>query len=61
MPDEVFAERGILPDVKSALESRGHIVTMREPWGSANSILVAPDGLYGAADPRTRGSLAVGN
>jgi len=60
LPDEVLAERGIAPDVLQALESRGHKVSVREPWGSANSILVTPDGLAGAADPRTRGSLAVG-
>jgi gamma-glutamyltranspeptidase/glutathione hydrolase len=28
--------------------------------GSANSILVTPDGVAGAADPRTRGALAAG-
>jgi gamma-glutamyltranspeptidase/glutathione hydrolase len=42
------------------LESRGHTVTVRDPWGSANSILVAPDGLAGAADSRTRGSATAG-
>jgi gamma-glutamyltranspeptidase / glutathione hydrolase len=28
--------------------------------GSANSIMVTPDGLAGAADPRQRGTLAEG-
>jgi len=60
LPDEVSAERGIARDVLQSLESRGHTVTVREPWGSANSIQVTPDGFVGAADPRTRGSLAVG-
>jgi len=33
-------------------------VRVRDAWGSANSILVTPDGLAGAADTRTRGSAA---
>jgi len=60
LPDEVSAERGIARELLQSLEGRGHMVTVREPWGSANSILVTPDGLVGAADPRNRGSLAVG-
>ena len=43
-----------------ALEARGHTVAERLPSGSANSILVTPDGLIGAADHRTRGALAAG-
>ena len=42
------------------LDALGHTVTTRPKWGSANSILATPDGLIGAADPRTRGALAVG-
>ena len=60
LPDEVEAERGVSPDLIRSLEARGDIVVVREPWGSANSIAITPDGLAGAADPRTRGSLAVG-
>jgi gamma-glutamyltranspeptidase/glutathione hydrolase len=59
-PDEVLAERGVPADLRQFLESRGHAVVVRDPWGSANSILVTPDGLAGAADPRTRGSAAAG-
>jgi gamma-glutamyltranspeptidase/glutathione hydrolase len=59
-PDEVLAERGVPTDLVRFLESRGHAVTVRDAWGSANSILVTPDGLAGAADPRTRGSAAAG-
>jgi gamma-glutamyltranspeptidase / glutathione hydrolase len=61
LPDEVFAEPGVAPDLIQALERRGHHVTRSTPWGSANSILVTPDGVAGGADPRTRGSVAVGN
>jgi gamma-glutamyltranspeptidase/glutathione hydrolase len=39
----------------------GHTVALRPNWGSANSIMVTPDGLAGAADPRTRGALAAGH
>jgi gamma-glutamyltranspeptidase/glutathione hydrolase len=60
LPDEVSTEDTVAPDLLRALESRGHTVVKRAPWGSANSILVTPDGLAGAADPRTRGSLAAG-
>jgi len=60
LPDDVFAERGIPPDLIGFLQSRGHNVVVRERWGSANSILVTPAGLAGAADPRSRGSLAAG-
>jgi len=42
------------------LEQLGHTVVRRPNWGSANSIMTTPDGLAGAADPRTRGALAVG-
>ena len=38
-----------------ALEARGHKVTVWPPFTSANSIVVTPDGLIGAADTRTRG------
>jgi gamma-glutamyltranspeptidase/glutathione hydrolase len=42
------------------LEALGHTVVRRSNWGSANSIMVTPDGLAGAADPRSRGALAAG-
>jgi gamma-glutamyltranspeptidase/glutathione hydrolase len=60
MPDEVVAERGIAPDLVAALEARGHKVSVRRPVTSANSIAITPEGFVGAADPRTRGSLAAG-
>jgi gamma-glutamyltranspeptidase/glutathione hydrolase len=60
LPDEVSSERAVPLELRRALEARGHVVTVREPWGSANSIQVTPEGLAGAADPRTRGALAAG-
>jgi gamma-glutamyltranspeptidase/glutathione hydrolase len=61
LPDEAQAEPAVPAEVTRALEQRGHQVVVRPPWGSANSIMVVPEGLAGAADPRTRGSLAVGH
>src|SRR5215475_2464040 len=59
-PDEVMVERGFSPDLVSALKARGHEVVAGSPPTSANSILVTPTGLLGAADNRTRGALAAG-
>ena len=59
-PDEVMVERGFSLDLVGALKARGHEVVQGSPPTSANSILVTPTGLLGAADNRTRGALAVG-
>jgi gamma-glutamyltranspeptidase / glutathione hydrolase len=59
-PDEVMVERGFSPDLIRALKERGHEVVEGSPPTSANSILVTPAGLLGAADNRTRGALAAG-
>jgi gamma-glutamyltranspeptidase/glutathione hydrolase len=60
LPDEVRIERGFSEETLNALRAMGHKVV--EPMGqtSANSILVTPDGLLGAPDPRTRGAEASG-
>jgi gamma-glutamyltranspeptidase/glutathione hydrolase len=60
LPDQVFAEPGFSADLIAALEARGDAVTVQWRPTSANSILVTPSGLVGAADPRTRGALAAG-
>jgi gamma-glutamyltranspeptidase/glutathione hydrolase len=60
LPDQVSAERGYPEATLQALQTRGHEVMVREPGTSANSILVTPDGLTGAADSRSRGALAAG-
>lgn len=59
-PDEVRIEQGFDEAQAEALKKLGHAI--RAPLGqtSANSILVTGGGLAGAADPRTRGALAVG-
>jgi gamma-glutamyltranspeptidase/glutathione hydrolase len=60
LPDQVFAEPGVPADVLAALQARGDKVVSTGKFTSVNSIVVTPDGFVGAADPRTRGGLAVG-
>jgi gamma-glutamyltranspeptidase/glutathione hydrolase len=60
LPDVVSAEDGFPADTIRQLEALGHSVHVGGTWGSANSILVAPDAVTGAADPRTRGATAEG-
>jgi gamma-glutamyltranspeptidase / glutathione hydrolase len=60
MPDQVFAEPGVSPDVVAALQARGDKVVATRPFTSAASIMATPEGFVGAADPRTRGGLAAG-
>jgi gamma-glutamyltranspeptidase/glutathione hydrolase len=60
-PDEIRVERGMSPDTIRLLEAMGHKVVVGDAMGSANTIARSPDGwLTGAADPRQRGTLAVG-
>jgi gamma-glutamyltranspeptidase / glutathione hydrolase len=60
LPDVVFAEPGVSPELIAALQARGDKVVATRPFTSVNSIVVTPDEFIGAADPRTRGGLAVG-
>jgi gamma-glutamyltranspeptidase/glutathione hydrolase len=66
LPDATFVEPGFAPNVIDALKARGHEIKLAAPGTSANSIGVVPkteflpQGYVGAADPRTRGSLAAG-
>jgi len=60
MPDLVFAEPGLSGDLIAALQARGDKVMVRRLPTSANSIQVTAAGFVGAADPRSRGALAVG-
>jgi gamma-glutamyltranspeptidase / glutathione hydrolase len=59
-PDEVIVEPGVAPDVLDALARRGHKVSPTIPLTAVNSIAITPNGYVGAADRRTRGSLAAG-
>lgn len=59
-PDVLLTETGLSPDTIRLLAAKGHKVMTGSTSGSANSIAVLPGGLYGAADPRQRGTLAAG-
>ena len=60
LPDQVFAEPGVSPDVIAALQARGDKVVPTRPFTSAASVVVTPQGFVGAADPRSHGALAAG-
>jgi gamma-glutamyltranspeptidase/glutathione hydrolase len=59
-PDEVVVEPTFPADKISALEARGHRVTVGSLFGSAHSIAIRPEALIGAADLRARGAGAAG-
>ena len=65
-PDETYAEPGFDAAVLDALRARGHNIVATAPHTAANSIEVipkgefSPQGYMGAADRRTRGSMAAG-
>jgi len=61
LPDEVRVEQGFPDATLEALRSRGHRLAMPLGQTSANSILITPQGLRGAPDPRTRGATAAGH
>ena len=56
----VLVERGFPAAMVAALRARGHNVLEVKLGTSANSIAAISQGFVGAADPRTRGALAVG-
>jgi len=59
-PDALAVENGLSPDTLKLLAERGHTVRPGTTSGSANSILVTSEGMTGAADPRQRGTAAIG-
>jgi len=60
LPDQVYVEPGIADDIIAALTAGGDKVVPQARFTSANSIMIRLDAFIGAADPRTRGALAVG-
>jgi gamma-glutamyltranspeptidase/glutathione hydrolase len=59
-PDRLRIERGFSADTLRLLQARGHTLQLGPAMGSANTVMLAPKGLAGVADPRVRGSLAAG-
>ena len=60
VPDQVFAEPAVSPNIIAALQAHGDKVVPQRPFTSAESILVTPEGFIGAADPRSTSGAAVG-
>ncbi len=60
LPDQLFVERGLNADTIRLLEAQGYRLETRDAWGSAESIALSEGWIAGAADPRQRGTLAVG-
>jgi gamma-glutamyltranspeptidase/glutathione hydrolase len=60
-PDALLVETGLSPDTLRLLRDKGHRTVVGSTSGSASSILVLPEGLAGASDPRQRGTLAEGH
>ncbi len=60
LPDIAFAEQHLEASAVEGLRALGYTVRVGETSGSTNSIAITPQGLFGAADPRTRGALAAG-
>lgn len=61
LPPILFAERfALAPDVRAALEARGHTIEVRGVMGDVQAIYVDPatGRLTGAADPRREGGVA---
>jgi len=60
LPDELRVEEGLSPDTIRLLEQKGHKVVVKPTMGSTQSIMVTPQGLAGASDPRHRGAATLG-
>ncbi len=59
-PDALLVEPGLSPDTLRLLAERGQNVRPGAVSGSANSVLLQGEWLQGAADPRQRGTAAIG-
>jgi gamma-glutamyltranspeptidase / glutathione hydrolase len=59
-PDEVVVEPHFPPDKVRALTALGHKVRFGPLFGSAHSVAIAPETIFGAADLRARGAAAAG-
>ena len=51
---------GLPAAVAAELRARGHVVKTVRPMGSAQTVMRAPDGFWGVADPRRDGARAAG-
>lgn len=59
-PDEIRVERNLNVDTVRILESMGYNVALKSAMGSTQSIMITPQGLFGASDPRSRAAKTAG-
>ncbi len=59
-PDEIRIEKGMNVDTLKILKSMGHKIKVKSAMGSTQSILITPNLLFGASDPRSRDGKAAG-
>ena len=59
-PDEIRVEHALNADTVRLLENMGHKVARKAAMGSTQSIMVTPNGLYGASDPRIEDAATLG-
>lgn len=60
LPDALRVEEGISPDTARLLEELGHKVVVGNAMGDTQSIIRAPEGLYGFSDTRRGDGRAAG-
>lgn len=60
LPDEIRIEKALNIDTIKKLESMGHKVNPQAAMGSTQSIMITPNGVYGASDPRIVDAAVVG-
>ncbi|WP_201617963.1 gamma-glutamyltransferase [Psychrobacter urativorans] len=60
LPDEIRIEKALNVDTIKKLESMGHTVNPQAAMGSTQSIMITPNGIYGASDPRIVDAAVVG-
>ncbi|MEC8006343.1 MAG: gamma-glutamyltransferase, partial [Pseudomonadota bacterium] len=59
-PDRLSLEAKVPAAAAAELRARGHALKTVRPMGSAQTVMRAPDGFWGVADPRRDGALAAG-
>ena len=57
---ELGLEQGISSDAAALLEAMGHEIEIQQTMGSTQSIMIRDGIIYGSADPRRPGALALG-
>jgi gamma-glutamyltranspeptidase/glutathione hydrolase len=59
-PDEIRVERNLNVDTVRILEAMGHNISLQSAMGSTQSIMLTPEGFFGASDPRSRAAKTAG-